>query len=75
VLPQQVFSVVVPVRGADHGVDVLAVRRARVLGEVPQVRGGLVVELDQDDRAVDPVVEDAVVGRPADPGEVGLPDV
>jgi hypothetical protein len=32
----------------------------------------LMIELDQDNRAVDAVIEDAVRPRPADPGEPGL---
>ena len=54
--------------------DVLADRRA-ALDQVPDAHGPLVVELDQDDRAVDAVVEDRVVARAADPGETGLVEV
>jgi len=36
-LAQQILSVVVPVGGADHGVDVLAIRQVRI-GEVAQIR-------------------------------------
>ena len=40
--------------------------------EMPDADGPLVVELDQDDRAVDAVVEDRVVAGAANPGEVGV---
>src|SRR5215208_6078514 len=56
VLPQEVLAVVVAVGGAGDCVDVLAGRGAAAVAEGDRL---LVVELDQDDRAVDAVVEDA----------------
>src|SRR5438105_15178109 len=59
VQPQEILAVVVAVRRADDGVDVLRVRRVGIRREVLQVRRLLMIELDQDHRAVDAVVEDA----------------
>lgn len=64
---QQVGPVVVAVRGADHGVDVLA--RGHVVVEHDP---GLVLELDEDHRAVEAVVEGAVRSAVTDPGETGV---
>ena len=52
VLAQEI-PVVVPVRRADHRVDVVPRRRVVVERNTP-----LVIELDEDHRAVDSVVED-----------------
>src|SRR6266850_6115753 len=49
VLAEQIPAVVVPVRRADHRVDVVPRRRVIVERDA-----ALMVELDQDDRAVDP---------------------
>src|SRR5918997_1312315 len=70
VLPEQILAVVVPVRRAHDAVDVLP--RGLPSLYTRHVDRRLVVELDQHHRALDPVVEDAVRTRPADPGEVGL---
>src|SRR3990170_3027768 len=86
VLAQEVAAVVVAVRRADDGVDVvLRVATGAERIAVLQRRGDLrpdradarVVELDQDHRAVNAVVERAlrVVGELARPGEVGLGQV
>ena len=68
VLSQQILAVVVPVGRACHRVDVLPGRPAR---QVAQEDRALVVELDEDDRAVDTVVEGALRAEFADPGEIG----
>ena len=73
-LPQQILAVIVAVRRPDDGVDVLLVR-ARRGGEVAEVGRVLMVELDQDHRAVDAVIEDAAGIGFADPREVGAIDV
>src|SRR5438445_7475346 len=70
VLAQQILAVVVAVRRADHRVDVLT--RGRI---VVERHPALVIELDQDDRAVDAIVEDAVLLDAADPGEARLGQV
>src|SRR5947207_6803975 len=67
VLAQQVLAVVVAVRRADHGVDVIA--RGRV---VVERHAALMIELDQDHRTVDAIVEDAILLDAADPGEARL---
>jgi len=69
-LPQQILAVVVAVGRADDGVDVLAGGLVGVGGGAAQVGRALVVELDEQDRAVDAIVKDAVVIRATDPGEV-----
>ena len=48
VLPKQILPVVVPIRRANDDVDVLRVRRVRILGEVFQIGRYLMIELDQD---------------------------
>jgi hypothetical protein len=48
VLPKQILPVVVPIRRANDDVDVLRVRRVRIPGEVFQIGGHLMIELDQD---------------------------
>src|ERR1700744_2067887 len=64
VLTEQVLAVVVAVRRAHHGVDMVARRRVVVVDDA-----GLVVELDQDDRAQDAIVERARIVERTDPGE------
>src|SRR4029450_8155964 len=70
VLAQQIPPVVVAVRRPDHGVGVVARGGVVVEGDP-----ALLVELDQDDGAVNPVVEDAVLVGAAHPREVGLREV
>ena len=66
VLAQQILAVVVAVRRPHDRVDVNAAGHFR-----PGQRDRrLMIELDQDHRAVDPVVEDGIAPRGADPGEV-----
>ena len=59
VLTQQILAVVVAVRGSDDGMDV---RRVRNAGghQMAQPDRLLVIELDQDHRTVDAVIEDEV---------------
>ena len=70
VLAQQVLAIVVAVRRAHDGVDVIA--RGLVVG-IDDPR--LVVELDEHDRAVDAVVERPVIVVRADPGKVRVAQV
>src|SRR5712691_3163196 len=70
VLAQQILAVVVAVRRADHRVDVIA--RGRI---VVERHAALVIELDQDHRTVNAIVEDAVLLDAADPGEARLGEV
>ena len=65
VLAEQVIPVVIAVRRAEDGVEVVAGRG--FVGQADRARGVLVV-LDQDHRAVDTVVEDA--GGPVSPSQV-----
>ena len=64
-LTQQIFAVVVAVGREHHRVDV-------VLGRLVVVESdaAIVVELDEDHVAVDPVIEDVVICAPADPCDV-----
>src|SRR5688572_14152296 len=70
-LPQEILAVVVSVRRAHDDVNVLAVGDVWVCRQVPEVRRPLMVELDEEHGAVNPVVEDAVRRTAADPGERG----
>jgi hypothetical protein len=69
VLAQEILSIVATVRGPYDNVNVFATRRTAA---VPEGYWGLMIEFDQDDRAVYTVVEDAVGFRPANPREVSL---
>ncbi len=66
-LTQEVRPVIAPVGRAHDGVDVIG----RGNGIVER-HAGLVVELDEHHRAVDPVVEGPVVTHGPHPGEVGF---
>ena len=70
VLAEQVAAVVVAVGRADDRVDVVP-RRGVVVEHDP----ALVVELDEEDRAVQAVVEDVVLAEAAPPGEPGVGQV
>ena len=73
-LPEQILAVVISVRRAHDGVDVIP--RGPVGGmECRRPHRTLVIELDQDHRAVDTVVEHAIVSRRADPGETCVIEV
>ena len=69
-LTQQIFAVVVAVGLAHHRVDV-------VLGRLVVVESdaAIVVELDEDHVAVDPVIEDVVICGPADLCDVRILEV
>ena len=71
VLTKQVFAVVVAVGSADDCMHMLPDRRA--VGELtPQAHGVLVIKFNENDGAMDAVVEDGVVVGGAFPGKVGL---
>lgn len=67
VLAQEISPVIVAVGRAHHGVYVVA----RGLFAFER-QSRLVIELDQDHRAVDLVVVGVVLTVPADPGEPGV---
>ena len=71
VLAQEILAVVVAVRRTYYGVDVLPGRPI----DSRQCDGRLVIELDQNDRAVDSIVENAVGPVLADPAEVSLVEI
>lgn len=70
-LAQEIFAVVVAVRSAHDHVDVIPIRllisRERLTP--------LVVELNDDDGAMDTIVEHTVFFHAAHPGKVGLPEM
>src|SRR6516162_10088875 len=72
VLAEQVFTVVVAVRRADHRMNVLAVGLIAVFSELGQVGRPLMVEFDQYHRAVDAVVKDAIRRGSSNPCEPGF---
>jgi len=61
---EQIDAVVTTIGRSEDGVDVMTTRRGDVRHD-----SGVLVELHEDDRAVDAVVERLVVGSPAEPGE------
>ena len=68
VLPQQIKAVVVAVRRAHDGVDV-ELGRLRI----GQEHAGMVIEFDEHDRTLDPIVEGARVVTTTDPAEMRIP--
>ena len=74
-LAQKILPVVVTVGRAHHAVDVLACGLIAILSHGREVRGPLVVELNQNHRAVDAIVIDARLIRAAHPGEPGVVEV
>jgi hypothetical protein len=60
VLPQQVFPVVVSIRRSNDTVNVLLRRLVGIGCVLSQVRGALMIEFDQNDRALHAVVKDTV---------------
>ena len=60
VLPQQVFPVVVSIRRSNDTVNVLLRRLVGIGYVLSQVRGALMIEFDQNDRALHAVVKDTV---------------
>src|SRR5919201_1207077 len=70
VLAEQILAVIVPVRRPHQRMDVIAGRLVVVERHPVQM-----IELDQDDWALNPIIEDAVVVDAADPYEVGLGDM
>src|SRR5262245_18512808 len=69
VLAYKVFAVVVTVRRAHDDMDVIFVR----LFVLAERNAPLMVELDDDDRALDTIVKHAVVVHAAHPAKVGIP--
>jgi len=68
-LAQEIFAVVVTIGSANDDVNVVPVR----LLVLRERLAPLVVELNDDDRAMDTVVKDAVFFGVAHPGKVCLP--
>jgi hypothetical protein len=64
-LAQQIHAVVIAIWGAHNCMNVLARWRIIIQGNTP-----LMVKLDEDDRAVDTVVEHAMLINAAHPGKV-----
>ena len=70
-LPEQVLAVIIPIRRADGGVNMVASR----FSTAPQSNGALVIKLDQHDRTVNAVEENGVLLHFSNPGEMGLVQV
>ena len=70
-LAQKVLAIVVAVRGAYDDVDVIPVR----LYILAECNAPLVIELDDDYRALDAVVKDAIVFHASHPAKISLPEV
>ena len=68
VLFEQIFPIVISIRRPDGGVDVILCRDATSA----QCDGALVIKLDEDNRAVDTVVEHRVGIHFTDPGKASF---
>ena len=71
----EVFAIVVAVRRPNYAMDMSARRFDRFGGKFLEVERRLVIELDQNHRTLDSIVEDAVGLSAADPGEPGVIEV
>jgi hypothetical protein len=69
-LAQEILAVVVAVGGTHHRVDVVA--RGPLIAKRD---AALVVELDENDRAMDAIIEHTVAINAAHPGEKGIRQV
>lgn len=70
-LTQEIFTIVITIRGANNDMNVVPVR----LLVLRERLAPLVIELNDDDRAMDTVVKHAVFFDVAHPGKVGLPEM
>jgi len=70
-LAKKIFAVVVAVGGAHNHMDVLAAWHASRMN-VSRTDGLLMIELYENHRTVDSIVEDRIIGHTADPGKVSL---
>ena len=73
-LPQQILAVVIAVGSTNDDVHVLA-DGAAVGVVLAHANRTLVIEFDENDGAVDAVVEDGIVAGIANPGEMGAVEV
>ena len=71
-LAEQILAIVVAVRGPHHGVDVLTVRGFGIRCKVAEADGLLMIEFNQNHRAMDAIVEDTVRFNAPYPGEPGI---
>ena len=67
-LAQQILAVIVPIGRADNDVNVIFVR----LSVFAKGDAALMIELDDNDGALDTVIKSAVVRCPAHPAKVSL---
>ena len=63
VLAEQILPVVVAIRRAHHGMDVLPVRPLRIRRGVAQIHRALVIKFEQNHRTVNPIIKYTVVRR------------
>src|SRR5512145_1518329 len=68
VLAQKIFAVIVAVRSAHDDMDMIPV----MFPELRKRLAGLVIEFDDDHRAMNAVIKDAVLLDAAAPGEMGI---
>ena len=74
-LSEKVFAVIIPVGRAHDDMNVLARGQFRVGRKASQIGGPLMIELNQDHRAVDTVVVHTRGIRATDPGEISAVDL
>ena len=70
-LAKQILAVIIAIGCPDDNVDVFSGGLPWIGDKPRQIGGSLVIEFDQNNRAVDPVIVDAVRLGSADPGETG----
>lgn len=70
-LAEEVFTVVIAVRRADYDMDMLPCRHISRI-EMSGSDRSLMIELNENHRAVDPVIEDGILRHTANPCKVGL---
>ena len=73
-LPEQILAVVVSIGGADDDVHV-SVNGSSVRIVLAHADGTLVIEFDENDGAMDAVVENGIVAGIANPGEASAVEV
>src|SRR5262245_7279910 len=71
VLTQKIFAVVVTIGRAHHYMDVIFIR----LPVLAKRDAPLMVELNDDDRALDSIIKNTVVVHAAHPAKVSIPQV
>lgn len=71
VLAKQVFTIVITIWRSDDGVNMLSVRYLWI-DKMTDTYGQLMIELYQNNWALNTVIENGLLIKTADPGEMGL---